>query len=423
MEKIEIKGTGEEIFYTESSSGLPIYIWKDEYAKSFYLSLNVKFGSIHTEFKIGNTKYQVPNGIAHFMEHIKFNVKKDVTANDLFDPLGSDINAFTTFQLTSYLVYGTSRFQENLDSLLDYVYNPYFTKGIISKEKGIIASEINMGKDQPYNELYYLFHECIYKKEKYKYLITGEVEDIKQVNIDDIRLIYDTFYHPKNMFLIVCGNVNPYEVEKIVNDNLDKKDIGEYLNPEIITQKEPKEVACHEKIVKTHIEVDKAKIGFKIDKKRFKNYNDIELNILFSLILDHNFGETSNLREELLQDGLITFLSANRYVMEDYIILDITIESKYLDEAIKRILEKLEHLEMDEEDLTRKIHASIATLVTNYEDVEQVNSMIQNYIIYYGKLIPNLKEIYESITLQDINNIIDSISLDEKVIVKMLKDE
>ena len=61
------------------------------------------------------------------MEHIKFNVKKDVTANDLFDPLGSDINAFTTFKYTSYIVNGVNKLEDNLNNLLDYVYNPYFT--------------------------------------------------------------------------------------------------------------------------------------------------------------------------------------------------------------------------------------------------------------------------------------------------------
>ena len=356
------------------------------------------------------------------MEHIKFNVKKNITANDLFDPLGSDINAFTTYKYTSYLVYGTKSFNDNLNNLLDYVYNPYFTKGMISKEKGIIASEINMGKDQPYSELHNIFNKCMYHNLKYKNLISGEIEDIKKVNVDNIQFIYNTFYHPKNMFLIVCGNVNQHEILKIVNDNLAKKKIEKYLNPEIIKQKEPKEVVCHEKEIKTHVEVDKAKIGFKIEKKNFKNYSDLELNILFNLILDVNFGETSTLREELLQEELITFLAANRFVLDDYVVIDITFESNYLDDAIDKIMDKMKHLNVTEEELTRKVHGMIATLITNYENVEQVNNMIQNYIIYYGELVPNLKNIYESITLKDVKEIIKHMSLEEKVVVKMIKD-
>lgn len=423
METIKIKGIDEEIYYTTTKEGLPIYIWKNEYAKSFYLSLNVHYGSIHTEFLINNKKHTVPNGIAHFMEHIKFNVKKGVTANDLFDPLGSDINAFTTFKYTSYLVYGTSRLQENLNALLDYVYNPYFTKGMIKKEKGIIASEINMGKDQPYNRLFFEFNKCIYESEKYRNLITGEVEDIEKIKLEDILLIYDTFYHPKNMFLIVTGNVNPYEIEEIVSKNLKKKEFVEFKNPTLIKIKESKHVNKKLLELKANVEVSKAKIGLKLNKKDFLEYDDIHLNILFSILLDSNFGDTSLLKEELLAEGLITYLSSNRYVMDDYIIIDITIESKYLEEAIKKIVNALEHLEMNEEDLIRKVHSSIATLVTNYETSEQVNNMIQNYIIYYNDIVTDLKEIYESITLKDIQSIIEKINTKEMTIVKMEKND
>lgn len=421
METIKIEGINEEIYYTVTQEGLPIYIWKNEYAKSFYLSLNVNYGSIHTEFLVGNKKYTVPNGIAHFMEHIKFNVKKGVTANDLFDPLGSDINAFTTFKYTSYLVYGTSKIKDNLNALLDYVYNPYFTKEMIKKEKGIIASEINMGKDQPYNRLFFEFNRCIFNCEKYRNLITGEVDDIKKIELKDIELIYRTFYHPKNMFLIVTGNVNPYEVEEIVHQNLKKKEFPKFTPFSIIKTKEPKHVKTKHLEINANVQVAKAKIGLKLNKKDFLDYDDLHLNILFNILLDNNFGDTSDLKEEMLADGLITFLNSSRYVMEDYIIIDITIESKYLDEAIKRIVEALENLKIDEDDLKRKIHSSIATLVTNYETSEQVNNMIQNYLIYYGKIVNNLKEIYESITLNDVENLIQKINTKEMTIVKMEK--
>ncbi len=421
MEIIKIKGIDEEIYFTISKCGLPIYIWKNEYAKSFYLSLNVRYGSIHTEFSVEGKKYKVPQGIAHFMEHIKFNVDKDTTANDLFDPLGSDINAFTTFQYTSYLVYGTSKIKENLNCLLDYVYNPYFTKDMIKKEKGIITSEINMGKDQPYNQLYFAFNKAMYHKEKYKYLITGEVSDIKKIEIEDIELIYRTFYHPKNMFLIITGNVNPYEIEQMVNDNLESKEFQPYLEPNITLVKEPRNVVSKDVEVLANVEVEKAKIGVKIPRKKFKDLDNIKLNIILNIILSSNFGDSSDLKEELLQNNIITFLTASRFILDEYVIIDVTVESKILDEAIKRIIEALNHLIIDEVELKRKIHSSIATLVLSYEDVENVNNMIQNYLIYYKQLIPNLKEIYESITFDEVMNVIDGFDIKEMTVVKMKK--
>ena len=423
MEQIKIKGIDEVIYYTTAKCGLPIYVWRQEYAKSCYLSLNVYYGSLHTEFSIDGKKYKVPQGIAHFMEHIKFNVDKDTTANDLFDPLGSDINAFTTFRYTSYLVYATSKIKENLDALLDYVYNPYFTKEMIKKEKGIIASEINMGKDQPYNRLYFAFNEAMYHKEKYRYLITGEVEDIKKIEIEDIELVYDAFYHPKNMFLVVTGNVNPYEIEQFVNDNLNQKEFKKYLNPKILPVREPKSVYKKQVEIVSPVEVEKAKVGLKISRKKLKGIDNVKLNIILSIILSSNFGDSSDLKEELLENNIITFLSASRFVLDDYIVIDVTIESRILDEAVRRIIDALNHLKMSEEDLKRKIHSSVATLVLNYEDVENVNNLIQNYLIYYHKLIPDLKEIYESITLDEVREVIDAIDTKEMTVVTMRKEK
>lgn len=423
MEQIKIKGIDEVIYYTTAKCGLPIYVWRQEYAKSCYLSLNVYYGSLHTEFSIDGKKYKVPQGIAHFMEHIKFNVDKDTTANDLFDPLGSDINAFTTFRYTSYLVYATSKIKENLDALLDYVYNPYFTKEMIKKEKGIIASEINMGKDQPYNRLYFAFNEAMYHKEKYRYLITGEVEDIKKIELEDIELVYDAFYHPKNMFLVVTGNVNPYEIEQFVNDNLNQKEFKKYLNPKILPVKEPKNVYKKQVEIVSPVEVEKAKVGLKISRKKLKGIDQVKLNIILSIILSSNFGDSSDLKEELLENNIITFLSASRFVLDDYIVIDVTIESRILDEAVRRIIDALNHLKMSEEDLKRKIHSSVATLVLNYEDVENVNNLIQNYLIYYHKLIPDLKEIYESITLDEVREVIDAIDTKEMTVVLMRKEK
>lgn len=73
------------------------------------------------------------------------------------------------------------------------------------------------------------------------------------------------------MFLIVTGNVNPYEIEQMVNDNLDLKEFPNYLNPKQIPVKEPKYVVQEEVVIDSNVEVEKAKIGLKIPKRDFLN--------------------------------------------------------------------------------------------------------------------------------------------------------
>ncbi len=168
--------------------------------------------------------------------------------------------------------------------------------------------------------------------------------------------------------------------------------------------------------------MEKAKIGVKIEKKNFKDIDKVRLNIILSLILASNFGDTSDLKEELLQEGLITYMQYQRYVQDDHVVLDITLESRYVDEAVNRVKKALNNLDMSLEDLKRKVNSSIANMVINYEDVENVNNMIQNYIIYYGEIIQNLKELYESITLDEVKEVISKINTKEITVVKMIKN-
>ena len=82
--------------------------------------------------------YKKPTGLAHYLEHLKFNESDNYTAHDFFKKSGCDTNAFTTFRYTNYQVLGNSNPKENILHLLEFVENPYFTKKLVEAEKGII---------------------------------------------------------------------------------------------------------------------------------------------------------------------------------------------------------------------------------------------------------------------------------------------
>jgi predicted Zn-dependent peptidase len=149
------------------------------------------------------------------------------TAFDYFSKLGASVNAFTTYDLTCYEVFSSTYFKENLNYLLDYVQTPYFTKELVNNERGIIKEEINMYKNNPSTELTYASYKNIFVKDNRKNLISGEIEDIKKITVENLYDCYNTFYNPSNMFIIITGKVNPYEALAIIEENQLKK---EYKN-------------------------------------------------------------------------------------------------------------------------------------------------------------------------------------------------
>ncbi|MGH2227034.1 insulinase family protein, partial [Enterococcus faecalis] len=79
--------------------------------------------------------------LAHFLEH-KMLEKEDGEVFLKFGQQGSSANAFTSFTKSSYLFSTTDQVTQNLETLLDFVQSPNFTKVTVEKEKGIIGQEI-----------------------------------------------------------------------------------------------------------------------------------------------------------------------------------------------------------------------------------------------------------------------------------------
>jgi len=413
MKEIKLKNLNETIYYDECDSGLPIFLWVREKGKGYYATLSVKYGSLDTAFRVGNKNYEVPNGVAHFLEHLNFQNSNGEDAQTFFQKNGSDVNAFTTFNYTSYEVYGSDHLKENLNQLLDFVMTPSFNKKMVQNEKNIIVEENKMDLDNPSNLLYYGCFQSLFKYDKHQNYITGTKEDILATKLEDIELVFQNFYHPENMFLVVTGNFNPYEVASIVKENQNNKEFASYPNPKKKTVKEPSKVVNNFCSKVANVEIPKIRMGVKVPRKNFKEKNDLKLRVIMSLILNSNFGPTSDLYEELLSKDLIVTLNGEKSIIGDYVLLFLNVESKYPDEVIPILENALKHLTIDEKELKRKLHSFIASLVLSYDDITEVNISIQEQIMNYDTIIANKKEVYESITLQDVQDFIKSFSVKE----------
>ena len=140
MEKVYNKLLHEEYFKEVLDNGLTVLLCKRPSIKNATAMLTVKYGSLHQEFKYDgcDTIIKTPAGVAHFLEHKMFEMPNDVDACDLFAELGADVNAYTTYECTSYYFSTVTNFNESLELLLDFVQTPYFIEESVEGEKKII---------------------------------------------------------------------------------------------------------------------------------------------------------------------------------------------------------------------------------------------------------------------------------------------
>lgn len=170
-----------------------------------------KFGSIDRSFTLDGKRYDLPAGVAHFLEHKMFeNEEGDAFA--LYAQTGANANAYTSFDKTCYVFTASDRAAENLDILLSFVSRPYFTAATVAKEQGIIGQEIKMYDDSADWRLMFALYECLYSEHPVRCDIAGSVESIAQITPELLYACTDAFYRPSNMALAVAGNITMNEV-------------------------------------------------------------------------------------------------------------------------------------------------------------------------------------------------------------------
>ena len=415
MKEINLKKIDQKLYYYEAPSGLKVYMLRNTNVSDYYLSLNVMYGSCDTEFYVDNEYHKVSNGLAHFLEHVNFNIDDNITAHDLFSKYGSDINAFTTFDFTSYIVNSNNRIKDNIKLLIEYVCKGYFTKEIIEKEKGIIIEEVRMGDNRPNKRFFYEANEGIYKNSKRKNYITGNEEDVRNITLEEVQLVHDSFYNVDNMFLVVTGNFKTEDVIDIVN----KIEINKY--DKVVRKKDiVEDVEVNDKykdIVNNMVTIPKMKISYKMSNSIYNNYDKEELDLYFRIILQENFGVNSILSEELMEKDLISAIWTEYINEEGIIVASVMVEAKKPEDIIDIIRDKFKNIEMSELAIDRKRRASIANLINRYDDIEYVNTDIADQLIHYNKIYDNLYDIINSLNMNKCNDIIKKMNLDNEAII------
>ncbi|WP_394137113.1 EF-P 5-aminopentanol modification-associated protein YfmH [Cytobacillus oceanisediminis] len=409
MEKITFEQLQEEMYYEKLGNGLDVYILPKKGFNKTYATFTTKYGSIDNHFlPPGKDEYvKVPDGIAHFLEHKLFE-KEDGDVFQQFSKQGASANAFTSFTRTAYLFSSTSNVEKNLETLIDFVQEPYFTEKTVEKEKGIIGQEITMYDDNPDWRLYFGLIENMYKNHPVKIDIAGTIESISHITKDMLYECYETFYHPSNMLLFIVGPVEPEQVMNLVRDNQNKKDYKE--QPEINRQfeEEPMEAAEKKKVLEMNVQTSKCLVGVKSKNVNQTGKEMLKIELSVNVLLDILFGKSSDHYSSLYNEGLIDDTFSFDYTQEQgfgfAMVGGDTNEADKLAEVLKKmLLDAREKGAISQETLDRTKKKKIGAFLRAVNSPEYIANQFTRYAFNEMDLfdvVPTL----ESITLDDVEN-------------------
>ncbi|MBO5089693.1 MAG: insulinase family protein [Clostridia bacterium] len=289
---------GESYIKCEHESGLKIYILEKPLYNSAYAIFGTKYGSIDNCFSVNGEKVEVPEGIAHFLEHKLFE-SEDGDAFTRYAETGAYANAFTSFDKTCYLFSCSSRFYDNLEILLDFVQSPYFTAATVEKEQGIIGQEIRMYDDSPGWRVMFNMLLGMYKNHPVRIDIAGTTDSIAEITDELLYKCYNTFYNPQNMFLCIAGNVNTEKILKMVENGIKPKEKFDLCR---IMPTEPDEVSQPEIVQALEVATPMFCFGY---KENADSMPTVKERICTAVLLEMIAGDASPLYKSLTEQGLI----------------------------------------------------------------------------------------------------------------------
>ena len=420
MKIIENRTIKEEAYFEELENGLKIIIIPKKNTNKKMAIIGTKFGSIDNHFINPTTgeEIKIPDGVAHFLEHKMFEQADGTNSLDTLTALGVEANAYTTNDHTAYYFETIDNFEPAFKELLNYVFHPYYTDENVEKEKGIIAQEIRMYDDDPISKIFLNALQCMYNTCPVRIDVAGTVESINKINKDVLYNCYNTFYHPSNMVMAVCGDFEPEYILKFVKENMEsmsKQDEIQRIYPE-----EKKEIYQSYKEEKMEVSIPSFIIGI---KDEVEEGNIVKKEILLNIILNCIFDENSRLFKELYEEGLIITEPDLEYEYSDiYSHIMIYANSKDPKEVYKRFKEEVEKLKengIDEKTFTRTKNKIYGRLITSYNSSAQI---ARNFMRDYLNNIISFDYIDEwsKINLKDANQMLRDKFSEDKMILSVI---
>ncbi len=228
----------KEILHGKLSNGLEYFIKKNPKPDNrVNINLAIKAGSLQDP--------EGMQGLAHYVEHMAFNGTKNFPKNKVIKDMealgmvfGQHTNAETGFDRTLYKLTVPSDDQENIDKALsilkDWSENISFDKDEVLKEQGVVLEEwrrrrLGVGARSQQVRL-----EHLLKGSKYLDRIPiGSEESIKNITRDELITFYKKWYQPQNMAIIVVGDIEPVQLEKLISAKFSSlKPVEEISNTE-----------------------------------------------------------------------------------------------------------------------------------------------------------------------------------------------
>jgi zinc protease len=177
-------------------------------------------------YHVGSSR-EVPGrtGFAHLFEHLLFTGSENVPSgafDKILESAGGSNNGFTNRDVTTYFdVFPKNSLEKVLwleSDRMGFFINSV-TQRSLAIQQNVVQNEKRQYQDNsPYGFTDYVISKNLYPAgHPYSWEVIGEMEDLRNASLDDVRKYYDTFYGPNNATLVIGGDFDADTVKALLD--------------------------------------------------------------------------------------------------------------------------------------------------------------------------------------------------------------
>ncbi len=227
----------------ELENGLDVILHQDK--SDPIVSLAIQYGVGSNREKTGRT------GFAHLFEHMLFQESENVPQDQFFKTIqdaGGTLNGGTWKDGTIYYEVVPKNAMETVMWLesdrMGFLINTV-TESAFYNQQEVVQNEKRQRVDNnPYGHTGWVIDKNMYPEgHPYNWQVIGELEDLQNATVDDVKEFYDRFYGPNNATLVLAGDFETAEAKKMIEKyfgEIKRRQEVEPLKPQPVTLSETK---------------------------------------------------------------------------------------------------------------------------------------------------------------------------------------
>lgn len=144
----------------------------------------------------------------------------DLSTNFRNRRVGNQILSELSFEMIDTLYTEKSCLYETIDFIKEVIFNPLFTLEKLNLDKKLLYDDIKELDTIPNVKALLSLKKTMDSNNSFSIQTSGYLDDLEKITLDDIKTYYKKFINNSLIDIYVVGNIDFYEIEKLITENI-----------------------------------------------------------------------------------------------------------------------------------------------------------------------------------------------------------